>query len=190
MDSPAFLPSDCTPLSLTFWLQLSSPQGPAGRSMTLATGPLRRQVSGFPPLYLLSSLFSLVKCEPACDRLGALPSGPFKLSVPEPDRWWALWVGRLSGFTRVPLEAQSSSGGGTQSVQPQTPNCCRPLSTCHSFLPWYKSVFSPLSSFPGRASAHLCPAFTSPASSSSPGAALGESLDCNTVALLIKCRKC
>ena len=116
--------------------------------MTLPQGPCggrRLAVSS-----LLSSLFSLVKCEPPCGRCGALPSGPFTLAVPRPGRWWALWVRRLRGFIRVPAEAQSSSGGGTQSVQPQAPGCRRLLSASRSLSPRAQICLLSPRSHPGR----------------------------------------
>lgn len=51
--------------------------------MTLATGSLRRQVSGFPPLYLLSSLFSLVKCELPVTDLGLCHQAPSDWLCPD-----------------------------------------------------------------------------------------------------------
>ena len=118
--------------------------------MTLPQGPCggrRLAVSS-----LSSSLFSLVKCEPPCGRRGALPSGPFTLAVPRPGRWWALWVWRLRGFIRVPVEAQSSSGGGTHSVQPQAPGCRRLLSAFRSLSPQAQiCLLSPRSVLAGRA---------------------------------------
>lgn len=146
--------------------------------MTLPQGPCggrRLAVSS-----LLSSLFSLVKCEPPCGRCGALPSGPFTLAVPRPGRWWALWVRRLRGFIRVPAEAQSSSGGGTQSVQPQAPGCRRLLSASRSLSPRAQICLLSLRSHPGRPPPPL----------PSPGTVPGKSLDCGAVALLLTCRRC
>lgn len=124
-----------------------------------AAGHPETQASALPGVAVPAAAGQLLRA--SCMRVTALGlcSHALSLGCDKARRgWWAPRVRRLRDFIRVTLVAQGSSGDGTGSVWPQTPNCSQHLSTSHSSLPWHICVSHPVSarSLPPPTSA-LCP---------------------------------
>lgn len=124
--------------------------------MTLATGPLRRQASGCPPLcYPASSAWSSVNLPVA--GVGLCPRAPSRWRCPDQTGGEHSGSGGYVASSGSPWRLRAPPGVEFKafSPKPQVAAGCSPRSV--PCLPWHKPVFSPLSSFPGRAVSRLCP---------------------------------